>query len=287
MSVAFRSRRGAEKVLAAYRGVLDGWPVPAKEHRLPTCQGETFVLECGPQDAPPVILLHGAQANAAAWMADAAQWSRQLRIFAIDMIGEAGFSAEVRPPLDSDAHALWLDDVMAGLGLAQASFVGTSLGGWLALDYAVRRPQKVERLALIAPAGIGRQKNLLLKAAPLLLLGAWGKKRIRRMVFGPQPKLLPENVSPFVQLMELIGKEIRPRIVTIPRLSDEQLQHLAIPMHVALGGRDALLDSVDTRQRLEAFAPHARISFDPDGYHFLPGQAGPVEDFLLQGRMRS
>ncbi len=162
MSAIYRSAAAAEVVGAAYRSVLDGWPVPHQELRLPTREGETFVVACGAEDAPPLILLHGAQANAASWMFDAIAWSQAFRVFAIDVIGEAGFSAPSRPDLSTDAHAGWLDDVLSGLGVTRAAFVGVSLGGWLALDYATRRPGRVERLALLCPAGIGRQKNVLL-----------------------------------------------------------------------------------------------------------------------------
>ena len=167
----FKTEAGQRAVHALYRQVLDGWPGPKDELRLPTCQGETFVVAYGAQDLPPLVLLHGAQSNAAVWMLDAPTWSKSFRCYALDMIGEAGFSAPSRPPLGSDAHARWLDDVMKGLGIAKAAFVGVSLGGWLALDYANRRPEAVERMALLCPAGIGRQKNFLLMAAPLLLLG--------------------------------------------------------------------------------------------------------------------
>ncbi len=197
----FRSEAAAEAVAGKYREVLELWPVPRTELTVPTRQGETFVVACGPEDAPPVVLLHGAQANAAGWMFDAALWSRSFRLYAVDMIGEAGLSAAVRPPLKDDSHALWLDDVLRGLGLSSAAFVGTSLGGWLALDYASRRAGAVERLALIGPAGIGRQKNFLLKAAPLLLLGRWGKRRMRQMVFGPRLADRPTTARPLVKLM--------------------------------------------------------------------------------------
>lgn len=73
------------------------------------------------------------------------------------MIGEAGLSAPSRPPLASDAYALWLDDLLRSLGLDRVSIVGVSLGGWLALDYATRRPERIERLAVLCPAGVGRQ----------------------------------------------------------------------------------------------------------------------------------
>jgi pimeloyl-ACP methyl ester carboxylesterase len=277
---AFRSAEGAETVQRLYRKVLDGWPVPTSELRLPTCQGETFVLAFGREDGPPVVLLHGAQANAAAWILDAMPWAEHFRLYAIDMIGEAGFSAPSRPPLASDAHALWLDDVMSGLGLSRAAVVGVSLGGWLALDYASRRPDFVERLALICPAGIGRQKNFLLRAAPFLLLGSWGKRRMRELVLGPSVTEPPEALKPLIALMEAIGRSIRLRLEAIPRLSDAELAKLKMPILAIMGGRDVLVDSDDTRRRLQAFAPHAGIRFLPEALHFIQGQSEPVLRFL-------
>lgn len=282
-SPIWKSEAGEQAVHALYRQVLDGWPVPKTELRLPTREGETFVVACGSEGSPPLILLHGAQANAAAWMFDAVVWSRAFRCYAVDMMGEAGFSAPVRPPLDGEAHALWLDDVMAGLGLDKASFVGVSLGGWLALDYANRRPGAVERLALLCPAGIGRQKNFLLKAAPLLLLGPWGGRKVREMVFGPLKGEPPPAVRPFIDLMRQVGQAIRPRIVKIPRLSDAELARLTAPMLVILGGQDVLLDSEHTRRRLERWAPHAEVVFLPEARHNIPGRACRILQFLQGG----
>jgi pimeloyl-ACP methyl ester carboxylesterase len=276
----YKSEAGEQAVHALYRQVLDGWPVPKTELRVPTREGETFVVACGGEDSPPLILLHGGQSNAAAWMFDAALWSRAFRCYVVDMIGEAGFSAPSRPPLGSEAHALWLDDVLSGLGLQKASFVGVSLGGWLALDYARRRPEAVERLALLCPAGIGRQKNFLLIALPLMLMGPWGRRRVREMVFGRLQGEPPPAVRPLIELMRAIAQAIRPRIVRIPRLSDAELARLKAPMVVFVGGQDALLDSEDTRRRLAKWAPHAEVVFLPEARHLIPGQTGRILEFL-------
>lgn len=276
----YRSAEAAASIAARYKDVLAQWPVPMTEHHVPTCQGSTFVIACGPETAPPVVLLHGAQANSAAWMPDVPLWSTKFRLFLVDMIGEAGFSARVRPDLAREAHAFWLDDVLAGLGLSRATFVGTSLGGWLALNYASRRPDAVEALALLCPAGIGRQKNFLLKALPLLLLGSWGKRKVREFIFGPAPDVLPASLRPIAGLMDDIGKLTKPRIVSIPRFTDAQLRALGMPILTIIGGRDALLDSIDTRERLSRNVPQAEVCFFEDGYHFLPHQTARVMDFL-------
>jgi len=276
----YRNAKAAESIAAQYRDVLEHWPVARTELHVPTRQGSTFVIACGPETAPPVVLLHGSRANSAAWMPDIPLWSEKFRLYAVDMIGEPGLSATVRPELDTDAHALWLDDVLTGLGLSRAILVGTSLGGWLALDYARRRRGAVQALALICPAGIGRQKNFIVKALPLLLLGPWGRRKLWELVLGPKPEVLPVAMQHFAALMGSIGKATKPRFLVVPALTDSQLKALDMPILAIVGGRDVLLDSADTRDRLQRNIPHAEICFLEEGYHFLPDQTARVMAFL-------
>jgi len=278
---SFKSPVGRDAVLAAYRAVLADWPVPHEEQRIATRYGETFVVVSGPVDAPPLVLLHGAQANAAAYVFEIEAWAAHFRVYAIDTIGDAGLSAEVRPPLDSDAHALWLDDVLDGLGIARTRIVGTSMGGWLALDYATRRPERVERLALLCPAGIGTQKNFLLRLVPLLFLGPWGLRRAWTLVVGEPPPITTPLQQRFSTLMGLVAKHFRVRYVTFPRLTDAQLARLPRTL-VIVGGQDVLIDSHHTKTRLEAHCPQATIRFLPAGRHYLPNQGPTLLEFLLE-----
>lgn len=183
--VVYKSADGANRVEAMYRQVLEQWPVPKIELHLPTCQGETFVLVCGPEEAPPVVLLHGAQANAAVWSPDIALWSKEFRLYAIDMIGEAGLSARVRPELNSNAHALWLDDVFKGLGLEYAAIVGTSLGGLA----GARLRQQAARCGHGASTDLPRwyrtTEELLAESRSIAAIGTMGQAKVARAGFRP------------------------------------------------------------------------------------------------------
>jgi len=283
MKSVWKSPEGERAVRERYLEILKHWPVPNRQLRVPTREGETFVIDssgaCGDASAPPLLLLHGSVSNSAMWMGDVGAWAAHFRIFAVDMIGDAGLSAPSRPPLASDAHALWLDDVMGALGLARVSLVGTSLGGWLAFDYATRRPERVEALAAVCPAGIGRQKlGIVFKTIPLRWMGQWGERKVAELVLGRAP----ETPTPAQQYFALIHKNFRVRMVKLPIFSDAALQRLSMPVIAIVGGNDVLFDSAETKQRLERNVSNAEIRYLPDAWHFIPGQTQPILDFLCR-----
>jgi pimeloyl-ACP methyl ester carboxylesterase len=278
----WKTEAGREAVLERYAQFLAHWPVANAHLRLPTAQGETFVVASGPVDAPAILLLHGSMANTTSWMGDVGVLAQHFRVYAVDMIGEPGFSAPSRPPLGSDAYALWLDEVMAGLGVEQAALVGISLGGWLALDYATRRPQRVSALALLCPGGVGATKNLLW-ILPLLLLGGFGRRLVMQRLGGGAIKAAASPAAQaFGAFLALIQAEFRPRREPLPRFSDAALKGLAMPVLAILGGQDAILDMSEARARLAANVSQAEIRWLPDAGHFLVGFGGEIDTFLVE-----
>jgi pimeloyl-ACP methyl ester carboxylesterase len=272
----YKTDAGRDAVHALYRRALQRWPVPPAELTLPTCQGDTFVIASGDQTAPPLVLFHGSGANSSTWIGDVASLSRDHRVYAVDMIGEPGLSAEKRPPLASDAYARWLDDVWDALGITRASIVGISLGGWLAIDYAVRRPGRVHSLSLISPSGIGRQNSgLLIKAGILLQLGEWGRRRALRLVTGSDA--VPKEVTEFVLA---IFSHFHPRMERLPLRTDEELTSLAMPVQLILGSTDRMISSSETRQRMERTVKDLHLTWLENSGHIFGSQAPLVAEFL-------
>lgn len=183
MNRIYKSAEGERLVRERYLAFLKYWPVPHQQIRIPTSQGETFVIASGAEGAPPLLLFHGGAGNTAMWMADVRAFAGHFRVYAIDMIGEAGLSAPSRPRLSSDAYVLWLDEVLRALSIDRTSVVGMSLGGWLALDYATRRPERVERVAVLCPGVIGRQKlGIVFAMIALRMCGAWGRRKLAELI---------------------------------------------------------------------------------------------------------
>lgn len=278
-AVVYRSPLCRRTVESSYREHLRRWKVPLRHRVVATREGETFVLDCGPTDAPPVVLLHGAGSNSAIWQADAPRWAVTHRLYMVDVIGEPGLSAPSRPARDSDAHALWLDDVFDQLGIDAAVLVGVSLGGWLATDYAIRRPGRVERLALRAPAGIGRQRYGAVLAA--LALMPFGDRGIRlALQIGLGPGDVPD---PVIDYMRLIHRNYRPRLDPLPVFSDDSLKAITAPLFVVLGARDRILDSRETAARLAHLQPTASINLLAGRGHGLFDDGDDLHSFLKEG----
>jgi pimeloyl-ACP methyl ester carboxylesterase/putative sterol carrier protein len=124
--------------------------VPTKDHRI-------SLLEAG--TGAPVVAIHGLGATKASFLATVAALAPRFRVIAIDLPGHGDSSKPVGAPYD----ARWFGDAVVqlldALELERAHVVGNSLGGRVALEIGLRAPDRVDRLALLAPSMAWRRKR--------------------------------------------------------------------------------------------------------------------------------
>jgi len=104
---------------------------------------------------PELVFLHGAGTFTGFEFARALAARRKVIIPYSPNFGESGDD----PTLDSvEDYVLHYMDLFDRLGLTKFDLGGISLGGWLAAEFAVRAPQRLRRLVLVAPAGLVVEK---------------------------------------------------------------------------------------------------------------------------------
>ena len=99
--------REKKRFLEASDSAMEAWPSDRKSALITTSIGRTQVHQCGPEDAPPIILLHGMGATSAMWHPCVAALQREHRIVALDTIGDVGRSLPKRVPRNAKDFTHW------------------------------------------------------------------------------------------------------------------------------------------------------------------------------------
>lgn len=159
----------------------------------------------GPEDAGPVVLVHGGGIDSAAlsWQDVFPALAEEHRVYALDLpgYGESGGVPDGTTP-DTDYYADVLGGFFETLDVLDATLVGASMGGAVALDYVFASPARVSRLAIVAGFGLddeppgGRPGTAYVKT-PLAMEGTWwALARNRRLTARALRGIVhPENVD--------------------------------------------------------------------------------------------
>ena len=272
----FRSPAVAQRFAAAYAELTGRWPQPLTALDVGGEFGTTHVLACGPAGGSPVVLLPGHGATAAVWFATAQALGGTHRVYAIDPVGDAGLSvaagrAARRPGDLTD----WLDGVLGQLGLDAAALCGHSYGGWLALRYALDRPERVSRLALLDPTDCFAPMSLAyrLRAVPLLLRPAEGRARaLVGWETGGRAALDLPALDRAALTVHALSAEFRSARIVLPkRPSAAELAGLQVPVLVLLAGRSRSHDAAAVSGRARDLLPSARVvRLAGASHHSLP-----------------
>jgi pimeloyl-ACP methyl ester carboxylesterase len=114
-----------------------------------------------------VVLIHGMAGSSDAWQAVLPALAKNFRVIAPDLLGH-GQSVKPRTDYSLGAFAASLRDLLDELGVSQATIVGHSLGGGVAMQFLYQHPEYCQRLILISSGGLGPDVGWILRllAAP-------------------------------------------------------------------------------------------------------------------------
>jgi pyruvate dehydrogenase E2 component (dihydrolipoyllysine-residue acetyltransferase) len=115
-------------------------------------------LALGEGDSVPVLLLHGFGADLSTWMFTQTALAEGRWVIALDLPGHGGSAKQV-DRADAEGLAAVVGHALEALGIERAHLVGHSMGGGISISFALRQPERVATLTLIASASLGPEIN--------------------------------------------------------------------------------------------------------------------------------
>lgn len=228
----------------------------------------------------PLVYLHsaGGEAQGLAVLEDLAE---RFEVLAPIFPG-FGESEGIEEIDDMDDAVFHLLDLWALFGLERPGVLGSSLGGWMALELAVRYPEQVARMVLVNPVG------LYLADAPISEMFGRSPAELAEMLFVDQEHPIAAAMHAMEEFTGDVGKSVEIPIELVlpmwkalgatarlgwdPYLHDpklrRRLRRVVAPTLVVAGAQDGLVP-LQHAETLVAEIPDARLAVLDGAAHWL------------------
>src|SRR5437763_11710206 len=151
-------------------------------------------------------------------------------------------------------------DFLAALKLERALIVGSSMGGWIAMEMAVRNTARIGSLVLVSPAGVAAKGA---EPADIFLLAPedMTRKLFHEQKFADERLAMP--VTPESIDLALKNRHTTARLAWEPRLHDpylpKWLHRIDVPVSIVWGAQDRILP-VAMAHELKRLLPKAELN---------------------------
>lgn len=211
-------------------------------------------LEGGDPEKPVLVMVHGFGADKDHWTFYAPWMTKDYRLIAPDLPGFGENDRDGELPFDVASQAARLKVFLNALGIERPHLGGNSMGGWIALRFAIDYPGALRSLTLMNNAGIlGANESELQKLAadrdynPLVLASLEDADRLIAFVVR-KPTHVPARLKPVIYADALRHRDLLDKIFWV--IADEmeakplndELGKVKVPTLIIWGRHDKLID---------------------------------------------
>jgi pimeloyl-ACP methyl ester carboxylesterase len=224
------------------------------------------------------------------WSRNMTDLSREHRVYAVDIIGQPGKSIANPKFQKRDDLIPWFSELLDTLNITKPNLVGQSYGGWFALAYALRRPERVNKIALISPAACFLPLNFqhMLQGCRMFFFPSRAAMRNFKLWETYLPNIQdPQNRAFFEAKLEQLYlgfKYYRCQGEANPNIfSDQELRNLKVPTLLLIGEQEVIYNPVASIERARRLIPTLEARLIPEASHDLAYfQAGTVDELILK-----
>ncbi len=230
---------------------------------IPTRFGETHVWShVRGGGRVPLVVLPGFRTCGLIWDIDdaVASLARVADVYLVDVIGQPGLSSGITPAIRGKGYGIWLCDLLDGLNLRSAHWVGASFGGLLQFKLAQVAPERMLSASMINPVGLrGVTTSLAVMWESFRPLFGPNESKVRRfvdrVVLAGGEGISSEARALLDEYVLLSIREHRHRGGFPYQLSDEEIRPMTAPIRLFLGDSDRLIPQRPTVDRAKKHFP--------------------------------
>jgi pimeloyl-ACP methyl ester carboxylesterase len=270
----FRDEAAYQRYRATYDTALAALPfAPAQTWDVDISFGTVRVYRFGTDTREPLMLLPGRTAASPMWAGNLPGLVSARGVFCIDLLGEPGLSVQAKPVTGDADHAAWLDELIAALPIDRVHLVGLSFGGWIALNLASHRPQRLASVIVLDPANtFGRitWKVVVVSLGAVLpgMPKRWRSKLMSWIAGGAKAS----DTDP---VAAIIASGMRDFAAMLPQPtypSDERLRSITVPTLAVIAGRSIIHNPTKAAKRAQRLLPAATVEIWPLASHAINGE---------------
>lgn len=249
---------------------------------------EVHLRDEGPRDAPVIVLLHGSNADLHTWQEWAEILREDYRVIRFDQRGHGLTGPAPDDDYSNDGFAGDIDEVTDALGIETFTLAGNSMGGGIAMAYALDKPWRLDALVLVdatgAPATREGGGNLAFTLARMPVIGDVMSQFLPRSLVekslsqsvSNQTAVTPGAVDRYWELARYPGNRAatRKRFSTDRTVFDApEIGRVKIPTLVMWGREDALIPYAAGEWYAEHLPRATLVAYDDIGH--LPMEEAP------------
>jgi 4,5:9,10-diseco-3-hydroxy-5,9,17-trioxoandrosta-1(10),2-diene-4-oate hydrolase len=231
-----------------------------------------------------VILLHGLGGYIENWVDNVAALAHNRRVYALDLVG---FGRSDKPQVRYSIPYLteFVQEFMVVRDVDRATVIGESMGGAIALQFALQYPHQVEKMVLAASAGLGKEISIYLRLMSLPILGELSSRPRRKgaallleQLFHDQDLITDQMIEEGYEMSSLPGAQ-RCLLSALRSMCNiwgskseayhpifDRLEEIEVPTLVIWGAQDRILPVAHAHQAAKRLANARLHIFDPCGH---------------------
>jgi pimeloyl-ACP methyl ester carboxylesterase len=249
MSSIYKNKQAKIDLMNLYDQKLKSLQIAYENIDVNTKFGNTRIIKAGNDSGKKIVLFHGYNAGAPLTLEAVIGLMDTYCFYAIETIGQATKSDETTINIKDDSFAIWANEVLDGLQISSANFIGISYGAFILQKLITHKPEKVSSCIFVVPSGIvsGNAWESITKLTLPFLRYKITKSDTHLRSF--IKAFVPENDTFMMNMLTIIMKGIK-LDTRIPKLlKKKDITHFTKPVYIIAAKNDVYFPGEKIKRR--------------------------------------